>query len=159
MYWEVFERDAPELAQQARAFFDRKVALIGTLRQDGSPRIDPIEPYIGEGHLLLAMMWQSHKAANLLRDPRCTLHNPVSDPDGTDGEFKLYGRAMVVNHAALRTRYLQTFGERWQDHPFHLFMLDIEGATSVEWDAANGEMSVVAWRPETGIRQIKRKYP
>src|SRR5262245_8508503 len=114
MLWTAFENAAPELAHKGRALFDRKMSLIGTLRKDGWPRIDPIEPYIGEGHLLLAMMWQSRKALDLLRDPRCTLHNPVTNPNGSDGEFKLHGRAIQAEEASLRARYLQTFQERWQ---------------------------------------------
>jgi len=159
MFWNAFERAVPELAQRGRAIFDRKVALIGTLRKDGSPRIDPIEPYIGEGHLLLAMMWQSRKALDLLRDPRCTLHNAVTDPNGSDGEFTLHGRAIQVQDADLRARYLQTFQESWQSHPFHLFMLDTESAAAIEWDIEKGAMYVRVWNPATGVQQFRRSYP
>ena len=43
------------------------------------------------------MMWRSVKALDLLRDPRCVVHSTVSNKDGTEGEFKVYGRAREVN--------------------------------------------------------------
>ena len=46
-----------------------------------------------DGQLALGMMWRSMKALDLLRDPRCVVHSVVSDKDGTEGEFKVYGRA------------------------------------------------------------------
>ena len=72
------------------------LALIGTLRRDGWPRISPVEPFITNGQLYLGMMWRSVKALDLLRDPRCTVHSTVSIRDGTEGEFKVYGRAVEV---------------------------------------------------------------
>ena len=73
------------------------LALVGTLRRDGWPRISPVEPFIANGQLYLGMMWRSVKALDLLRDPRCVVHSTVSDRDGTEGEFKVYGRAREVN--------------------------------------------------------------
>jgi hypothetical protein len=44
--WEQFARAAPELAAVARSsFVTTRLALLGTLRSDGFPRISPIEPY------------------------------------------------------------------------------------------------------------------
>ena len=77
----------------ARSEFERSgLVLLGTLRKNGWPRISPVEAYITDGHLYLGMMWQSRKALDLLRDPRCTVHSVVSKPDGSEGEFKVYGR-------------------------------------------------------------------
>src|SRR5207237_6827688 len=91
--WDAFAEEAPELARLGRERFERTgVCLIGTLRADGSPRISPIEPYVVRGELLLGMMWQSRKARDLLRDPRIVVHSAVSNKDGTEGDFKLYGR-------------------------------------------------------------------
>jgi hypothetical protein len=33
------------------------------------------------------MMWQSWKALDLVRDPRCTVHSTISDRHTTEGEF------------------------------------------------------------------------
>jgi hypothetical protein len=55
------------------------VALLGTLRRDGSPRISPVEPYLWEGQLLIGAMAWSPKAADLRRDLRYVLHSAVID--------------------------------------------------------------------------------
>jgi hypothetical protein len=43
------------------------------------------------------MMWQSRKALDLLRDPRCVVHSTVTDRAGTEGDVKVYGRAVPVD--------------------------------------------------------------
>ena len=95
--WAEFAEAAPELASLGEAQFARTgLALVGTLRRDGWPRISPVEPFIANGQLYLGMMWRSVKALDLLRDPRCTVHSTVSNRDGTEGEFKVYGQAVEV---------------------------------------------------------------
>jgi hypothetical protein len=37
---------------------------------------------------------RSKKAVDLLRDPRVVVHSVRSDKDGTDGDVKIYGRAI-----------------------------------------------------------------
>ena len=96
--WQEFAAQAPELAALGEAQFARTgLALVGTRRRDGWPRISPVEPFIVDGQLYLGMMWRSVKALDLLRDPRCVVHSTVSDREGTEGEFKVYGRAVEVN--------------------------------------------------------------
>jgi pyridoxamine 5'-phosphate oxidase-like protein len=95
MNWAEFEEAAPDLAHNGRERFERtRVALIGTLRPDGSPRISPIEPYLLSDRLVIGVM-RSAKGHDLLRDGRCTLHSAVSDVNGSDGEFKLRGYQRV----------------------------------------------------------------
>ncbi|HWJ31924.1 MAG TPA: pyridoxamine 5'-phosphate oxidase family protein, partial [Gaiellaceae bacterium] len=92
MIWHEFEAAAPTLAQAARArFAGTSIALLGTVRADGSPRISPIEPYFTASHLLFGAMTRSAKTRDLERDARCTLHNAISDPTAGEAEFKLYG--------------------------------------------------------------------
>ena len=53
--WRDMELGAPELARLGMArLTSPRVALLGTLRRDGSPRISPIEPYITAGQPLTA---------------------------------------------------------------------------------------------------------
>ncbi len=55
--WRDLELGAPRLASLAMASLDAtRVALLGTLRRDGSPRISPIEPYRVGGQLLIGVM-------------------------------------------------------------------------------------------------------
>ena len=106
MRWAEFEHAVPELAALGRERFARAgIVLVGTIRTDGTPRISPVEFYVVEGELMLGMMWQSFKARDLLRDPRCLVHSVVTSRAGNEGEFKLRGRATDVRDPALRTAY------------------------------------------------------
>src|SRR5262245_15221688 len=106
MNWTEFKQAAPELAEKAESLFDVSgIIFLGTIRKDGSPRISPVEVLITDGKLYLGMMWQSLKALDLLRDPRCTVHSAVRDRHATEGEFKLHGRAIDIRDSEERKRY------------------------------------------------------
>lgn len=78
--WEQLETASPPIAELARQRFERtRVALLGTVRSDGSPRISPIEPYLSQGQLLFGTMSWSLKTRDVLRDPRCVLHSAVTE--------------------------------------------------------------------------------
>jgi Pyridoxamine 5'-phosphate oxidase len=93
--WRDLEPAAPEIARLGMARLNSaRMALLGTLRRDGSPRISPIEPYLADGQLLIGAMSWSAKASDLQRDPRYVLHSVVTGPDSGEGELKLYGSAV-----------------------------------------------------------------
>lgn len=143
MIWEQFEAATPELAAVGRSQFEQSgVALIGTLRKDGSPRISCVEPCILDGILYLGMMWQSRKALDLLHDPRLVLHNTVCTSTGDEVEFSLRGRAIEIRDPGVRRRY-RSERTSWQEPYFHLFSLDIESASLVEY--GGGEQAVSVW--------------
>jgi hypothetical protein len=173
MLWHDFASAAPSLALPGKARLDQAgIALIGTIRRDGSPRIDPIEPFFAQGHLLLGMLRESRKALDLLRDPRCVVHSAVSRPDGSEGEFKLLGRAVAVHGddprndwgQAVWQGYSQAYAEKWHGpppagFPGHLFTLDIASAAWITWDLEQGEMLVKQWSLQHGLSETRRKYP
>ena len=139
--WGEFAAQAPELEALGLAQFSRTgLALVGTLRRDGWPRISPVEPFIAGGQLFLGMMWRSVKALDLLRDPRCVVHSTVADKGGTEGEFKVYGRAREVNDPDdLRIfggAVYAAIGMRVEDMEGHCFAIDIE---SVVFSVLSGE--------------------
>ena len=84
----------------------------------------------------MEMMWQSKKASDLLRDPRCTIHNTVFDRPATEGEFKVYGRAVNVTDLAERRRFgdavFDKIGFRAEEPEFHCFAIDIENVFSAK---------------------------
>ena len=134
MIWDDFKLSAPRLAARGEEQIERTgLILLGTLRKNGWPRISPVEACFTDGHLYLGMMWQSRKALDLLRDPRCTVHSVVSKRDGTEGEFKLYGRAADVSDLEMRGRYAyavyEKIGWRPEEPEYHLFSIDIESAS------------------------------
>ena len=116
--WAELETDAPEITALGRELLERfQFVLVGTLTKDGSPRVNPCEAYVIDGHLLLNMMPRSLKALDLLRDPRIYVHTPVTSKDGKEGELKLAGRAAVLEDDALRTTLDDLFWEMIQWRP------------------------------------------
>ena len=135
MNWEEFQKEAPNLAAFGRERLERSgLVLVGTLRKDGWPRISAVEPLITDGRLYLGMMWRSRKALDLLRDPRCTLHNTVTDRQASEGEFKLSGEARDIQDTELRRSYgealYQQIGMNPEGEQYHLFGVDIQTASS-----------------------------
>lgn len=136
MNWSDFKGESPELAALGEELFEATgLVLIGTLRKNGFPRISPVEPLIFEGKLYLGMMWQSVKALDLLRDSRCTVNTTVCNKDGSEGEFKAYGRAIDVTDSEERQHYGKAMSEKIGLNPeefeseYHLFTIDIEEAS------------------------------
>jgi hypothetical protein len=127
--WQAFRSADGPFARLAEGRIEGPgLVLVGTLRRNGWPRISPVEPLIVDGVLYLGMMWQSKKALDLRRDPRCTVHSIVADTAGTEGDVKVYGRACVVSDADERERYCRALEARigWRpDGDFHLFAVDI----------------------------------
>lgn len=118
--WAELENAVPELAALGRDLLERfEFVFVGTLTRDGSPRVNPCEAYIIDGHLLLNMMPRSLKALDLLRDPRVYVHTPVTGKDAGDGEFKLAGRARTLTDTSLRTKLDDLFWEmiQWRPDP------------------------------------------
>ena len=149
MNWNEFKLESPELAAFGEERIERTgMVLVGTIRKDGWPRISPVEPLIFEGRLCLGMMWQSRKALDLLRDPRCTVNSVVLDKDGAEGEFKIFGFAVNVTELDFRARYcdalFEKIGWRPKDSDYHLFAIDIQSAAFIRFE--NEEMEHRVWR-------------
>ncbi len=149
MIWEEFKRNSPELAALGEERIERTgLVILGTLRKNGWPRICPVEPLIADGELFLGMMWRSRKALDLLRDPRCTVHSTVSNRDGSEGEFKIYGRAVEVHDLDRRRSYCDALEKKIEWRPeepeYHLFSIDIDSAALVAFE--NNERSQKIWK-------------
>ncbi len=157
MTWAEFEQAAPDLAGATRKRLEStRIALLGTIRADGSPRISPVEPYFTADALLFGAMVRSAKARDLARDARCVLHSAISEPDAGETEFKLYGTA---SEAAERHAPAEAW---WQSQPpdaARVFALSIESAVCVAWALDRGEMTVTRWSPQRGLEETTRSYP
>ena len=53
MSWKILEERNPELAAFGAERLNGKVAYLATIRKDGSPRVHPMTPIIGQGHLFV----------------------------------------------------------------------------------------------------------
>jgi hypothetical protein len=100
-------------------------------------------------------MWQSRKARDLLRDPRCVLHTCTTDRMGTEGDAKIYGRAVDLQDPEHRQTYRETVRERidWApDEPnFHAFSIDVVSAGFITFSEPK---TVIAWDPARGTRVL-----
>jgi hypothetical protein len=157
MNWDAFEAAAPALARAAKARLEAtRLALLGTIRADGSPRISPIEPYFAPHELLLGVMTRSLKVRDLERDPRCVLHSAISRPDAGEPEFKLYGTVIEASRPDART------DAWWTSHPAQtarVFAFSVVSAVSVVWHLERSEMTVTRWSRPSGLEETTRSYP
>jgi hypothetical protein len=157
--WRDVELGAPELARLGRArLTSPRVALLGTLRRDGSPRISPIEPYITQGQLLIGAITWSAKASDLRQDPRYVLHSAVTGPDTGEGELKLYGSAVEAGPGQRRAA-ADAWWLAWPADKAVVFILRIGQAAFVGWDINRGLMTVHRWSPDRGYSMATRPYP
>jgi Pyridoxamine 5'-phosphate oxidase len=156
--WAELQAAAPALAAAGRERLERPgVALLGTLRADGSPRISPVEPYFAAGELIFGVM-RSAKAKDLARDRRCTLHNSVSDPNGTEGEFKLFGQAEVIEDPELR----DVADGWWTSYPVEasqVYRLEIDSAMLVMWNFDTMSVTTMRWAAAEGVSEETSSYP
>ena len=131
--WQEFAQRAPAMAEFGRARFGSEVAYLGTLRPDGSPRVHPVTPIVGE-QLFLFMEPTSPKGKDLRRDPRYTLHCAVEDQNGGGGEFYVRGRARLTDDAGLRAQATRAASYTPQAR-YILFTLSIEAAFMNRYEA------------------------
>jgi Pyridoxamine 5'-phosphate oxidase len=124
--WKAFTQQAPEFAAFGEARFKSGVAYLGTVREDGSPRVHPVTPIIGE-QLFLFMEPTSPKGKDLQRDPRYTLHCSVEDSSGGGGEFYVRGRATLMSDPVLREQAAKVSSYKPADH-YILFVFSVEFA-------------------------------
>jgi hypothetical protein len=156
MNWGEFAAAAPELAGLGQGLLERAgLCFLATLRADGWPRISPCEPFIVDGEMMLGMMWRSKKALDLHRDPRFTLHSAHAERAGTEGDFKLYGRAVEVTDPQQRERYALTLENKieWRPaDPYHLFCMDIEHAAYIRFGE---DREALRWSPAEGLVHLR----
>lgn len=160
--WDEFEIAAARIA----AIFRRRHAatgnlcLLGTLRPDGFPRISPMEPRIFEGRLCLVGMPGTAKFADLVRDPRFTLHTATVDTHVRDGDAKVWGTVVDEADEALHERFAaDLFAESGFDlrgRRFdHFFVADVIGASAAE--VTDGQLYITVWREGSAERVIRKQ--
>lgn len=163
--WNDIEHDPDDEATRTLATHIRErveahgLALLATVRNDGSPRISGVEPLFADGDLWLGMMDGSRKAADLLRDPRLALHGATIDKEVRDGDVKLSGRAVAVVDEEVTARYLRAFeaanGYAPPPGPFHLFQVDVTDAVSLR--PAGDHLVIETWREGHGVTRLERR--
>ena len=129
MSWKLLEAQQPELAAFGAERLNGQVAYLATTRNDGSPRVHPVTPIIGQGHLFVFTEPTSPKGRDLQRDARYALHCAVSDNSGSSGEFHIAGQARLIEDSAVRALAVQHSSYAPAER-YILFELDVASAAS-----------------------------
>lgn len=143
MTWQTLQDRQPELAAFGAERLNGQVAYLATVRKDGSPRVHPMTPIIGRGHLFVFMEPTSPKGHDLERDARYAIHCSVADNNGTGGEFIVSGKARRVNDLELRALAAQLASYTPQER-YILFEFDVAAAASTVY--VGGEPVRQAWK-------------
>jgi hypothetical protein len=133
MSWRALEEKNPELAAFGVSRLHGQVAYLATLRKDGSPRVHPMTPIIGQGHLFVFMEPTSPKGHDLRRDGRYALHCAVSDTSGASGEFTISGQAQLNDNSELRALAVQLAPYAPAER-YILFEFSLESAASTVYE-------------------------
>ncbi len=142
--WKEFAQQVPAIAGFGKTRFQSEVAYLGTVRADGSPRVHPVTPIIGE-QLFLFMEPTSPKGKDLERDGRFTLHCSVENSGGGNGEFYVSGRAALNTDPAMRQQAIEASSYAPKDR-YILFVLSIEQAFMNQY--LDGKANTQRWRAE-----------
>jgi Pyridoxamine 5'-phosphate oxidase len=159
MRWKDLAAEQPRLAELGRRrLADPGVVLVATIRMDGTPRVSPVEPLFWLNDLWLSMGWRSRKALDLVRDDRILVHSIVTNRDGSEGEYKLRGRAAPEDDTKVLVDYAREVTARLGWTPevgrFHLFRIDIEDVTLIRWDDRTNDQFVARW--PAGVEFVRR---
>ncbi len=132
MSWSKLESQAPEIAEFGKARMHNKVAYLATIRKDGSPRVHPFTPLIGEGHFFVFMEPTSPKGNDLRRDARYSAHCSVTDTSGESGEFSVAGKAKFIDDPELRALAVRVTPYRPAER-YILFEFEVESVLVTEY--------------------------
>ena len=133
MSWKVFEESAPELAGLCSERLHRKIAYLATLKKDGSPRLHPVTPFIGNGMLFIFTEPSSPKIRDLNRDGRFAMHCTVGG-GGPLIEVQVSGEAVVVADPAVREQARITAESPVVSDDYFLFAVQVERVLVVEYN-------------------------
>ena len=150
---------APDLARAVQGRFEATgLAILATLRKDGTPRVSGIEPLFSLGEIWLGSMPHSRKGADLARDPRFALHSATVDKNVAEGDAKITGRAVAVNDPETLERYRHA----WATHadapvpePFTLFRAEVAEIVMIGLDGDH--LAIDSWREGGRPRRVRRK--
>jgi uncharacterized pyridoxamine 5'-phosphate oxidase family protein len=138
MSWKIFEASAPELASIAHERLNRKIVYLATVKSDGSPRLHPVTPFIGEGMLFMFTESTSPKIKDLSKDGRYAMHCAVGGSPLV--EVLVSGRAEVITDLSVRAKATGIAGSPVVTESYYLFEFHVARALVVEYDADKNKM-------------------
>jgi hypothetical protein len=145
MSWRELATADAELAAFGEKRLHDQVAYLATIRPDGSPRLHPVRPVIGNGRLFIFMEPASPKGQDLRRDGRYVLHCTATGSEPWDlNEFSVDGRAAVVEDQVVR-QIANSATAFPRDEHFALFELGVKSAFSTMY-GADGQPVRKRWK-------------
>jgi hypothetical protein len=133
MSWHDFEIGVPDLALLGLELLNGKIAYLATSKKDGSPRLHPVRPFIGEGQFFLFIDQKSPKRRDILRDGRFALHSSVFQTNGPSTEYLISGMANVIEDPDIREAAHRVVGHDLSDQ-YTLFEFSVERVSATEYD-------------------------
>jgi hypothetical protein len=125
--WSEFASAAPEIAAYGLQRLNGRVAYLGTVRENGRPRVHPVTPIISDQRLFIFMEPTSPKGRDLEREGHYVLHCSVEDSSGGQGEFYVRGMAERLDDARSRQEAIAASSYTPQER-YIMFTLSIEYA-------------------------------
>jgi len=148
MSWREFEEQAPRLASLGFEKLNRKVSYLALLEKDGSPRLHPVTPFIGNGMLFMFTEPSSPKIRDLRRDGRYALHCSVDRKEGEPlKEFLVTGTANIITSGSVRTAAVNIAASSVVLDDYVLFDFQVHKVLVVEYDD-NGKRTIYRWNQE-----------
>jgi hypothetical protein len=133
MSWQEFNSGEPVLAVLGRELLHGKIAYLATTKPDGSPRLHPVRPFIGENDLYLFINRKSPKRQDLLHDGRYALHDSVFQTNGVSTEFLITGSAQSADSPEIREAAFRVVGHDLPDQQA-LFIFSVDRVLVTEYD-------------------------
>lgn len=148
--WADFESGDAKLARRVKAILTaRKHHTIATLRQDGSPRVSGIEVAFNDDDLVVGMMPNSLKLADVRRDARVALHALSDDPpDDNPGEW--------IGDVKVAGRVVERLGHPEDQPPGPRFWVELTEVVLTHLDKGATQLEIESWHPGRG-HEVKRR--
>ena len=148
MSWKELEERAPKVATLGIEKLNRKIAYLAILNKDGSPRLHPITPFIGNGMLFMFTEPSSPKIRYLRQDGRYALHCSVDRKEGESLiEFLVSGVANIINDRSVRTAAANIAASPVLSDDYVLFEFQVYKVMLIEYDN-EGRRTVQRWDQE-----------
>ena len=133
MSWKEFEEESPELASLGFEKLNRKIVFLAMIKMDGSPRLHPVTPFIGNGMLFMFTEPSSPKIQDLRRDGRYAMHCSVSR-EGPLIEFLVSGNAEEISDLIVRAQAESIAAAPVVNDSYVLFEFQVKCVLVVEYD-------------------------
>jgi hypothetical protein len=148
MSWKEFEDHAPKLASLGFEKLNRLVSYLAILNKDGSPRLHPITPFIGNGMLFIFTEPSSPKIRDLRRDGRYALHCSVDRKENEPlKEFLVTGNARIITDSLLRAAAVNIAASPVVLDDYILFEFQVQKVLAIEYDD-NGKRTIYRWNQD-----------